>query len=175
MSVTVEALRDKNRFTITEKGTTDLRNAIEHRATWFYLLLDEARKKGLSWDEFARAAIFRCGRFHGEHKFSPTDSLVQFAREFANEDVRKIFEMDVKESTEERFVVEFHYCPLLSAWLKQEVSAEDAAHLCDIAMDGDRGILDAFPAFAFDLQCTLAQGAEVCRVVVTRRSSTSSK
>lgn len=169
MSVTVEALRRTNRPTIMEKGTVDLRSAIEHRATWFYLLLDEARKKGLAWDEFARSAIFRCGRFHGENNFSGTDSLVHFAREFANENVRRIFEMEVLESTEERFIVEFHYCPLLSAWLGQGVSAEDAAHLCDIAMDGDRGIIDTFPAFSFDLQCTLAGGAGVCRVVVARK------
>jgi hypothetical protein len=156
MSVTVEALHDKNRSTITEKGTTDLRNAIEHRATWFYLLLDEARKKGLSWDEFARAAIFRCGRFHGEHKFSPTDSLVQFAREFANEDVRKIFEMDVKEPGG-AVCREFHYCPLLSAWLKQEVSAEDAAQLCDNRHGGDRGYRP-FPAGCLRSPVHAAQG-----------------
>ena len=34
--------------------TTEVRKAIEHRATWMYLLLKEARDRGLEWDDFGR-------------------------------------------------------------------------------------------------------------------------
>ncbi len=159
----------ENLATISEPHVSDMRSAIEHRATWMFLLLDEARKEGLEWDGFARKAILRCGRFHGDRKFSKTDDLQAFGKEFANELVKKIFEMDVVEMGPNRFVVEFHYCPLVSAWKKQNATEAEIEHLCDIAMDGDRGIVETFPAFEFELQDTLAKGGKVCRIIITKK------
>ena len=146
-----------------------LRNAIEHRATWMYLLMDEARKRGLDWDDFARKAIFKCGQFHGSTKFPDTDSIKEFGSAFAYDTLRDVFDMDVLELNEDRFVIEINYCPLVSGWLKQTTDEEDIAHLCDIAMDGDRGIVDQFPSFMFDLQSTIAKGDSVCRVVISKK------
>lgn len=159
----------ENKATIHEPHLDDMRSAFEHRATWMFLLMDEARKGGLQWDDFARKAVLRCGRFHGDCKFTKTGDLQAFGKEFANELVKKIFEMDVVELTADRFIVEFHYCPLVSAWQKQNVSEDDIAHLCDIAMDGDRGIVETFPAFDFELQDTIAKGDKVCRVIITKK------
>jgi len=158
----------KNQAKINEEHINDLRGAFEHRATWFYLLLDEARKEGLDWDKFARKAIFRCGCFHGNNKFSDTEDLKKFANEFANELVKKIFEMEIVELTDDKFVVEFNYCPLVAAWLKLTDNEEEIDHLCDIAMDGDRGILSTYDKFTFDLQETIASGGDVCRIVITK-------
>jgi hypothetical protein len=63
----------KNEATIEEEQIRNIRGAIEHRATWFFFLLDEARKKGLDWDDFARKAIRRTGLLHGERRFRKTD------------------------------------------------------------------------------------------------------
>ena len=161
----------RNEATIKDQHVEDMRNAIEHRATWFYFLLDEARKRGLDWDDFARAAIFRTGCFHGDVKFTKVEDLKQFAREFANDLVRQIFEMDVVESTDDRFVVEFHFCPLVRAWTKLTDNEEEIAHLCDIAMDGDRGIVSRFPDFQMELKDTIASGGKVCRLVITRKKN----
>jgi len=48
------------------KLVSEVRKAIEHRATWMYLLLKEARKRGLDWDDFAREAVRETGCFHGQ-------------------------------------------------------------------------------------------------------------
>lgn len=148
----------------SDRGThiKDLRDAIEHRATWFYYLIDEAQKRGLDID-FARDAIIRCGCFHGANKYTKTDDLKVFAPEFANENVRNIFEMDVK-VTDEEMNIEFHYCPLVNAWQKLTDDEEKIATLCDIAMDGDRGIASQFDAFEFHLGKTIAKGDGVCEV-----------
>jgi len=158
----------KNEAKIKERHVEDLRSAIEHRATWFYLLLDEARKKGLDWDDFARKAVFRTGCLHGDCKFTKTLDLREFGKEFASDSEKKIFEENVVEATEDRFVVEFNYCPLVNAWMKLTDDEKDIAHLCDIAMDGDRGIVSTFPGFQIDLQETIASGGDVCRLVFTR-------
>ncbi|HSB68667.1 MAG TPA: L-2-amino-thiazoline-4-carboxylic acid hydrolase [Candidatus Methylomirabilis sp.] len=153
---------------VNEQRVNDMRSAIEHRATWLYLLLDEAEKAGLPWEEFGRKAITRCGVFHGSTKFTKTEDLQAFAREFGNELYTKIFEMDVKEATAERFEVHFHYCPLVAAWLRQTKDEKKIETLCDITMDGDRGIISAFPHLEFDLGETIAQGGKVCKIVITK-------
>ena len=42
-----------------------IREQLEHRALWMYLLCDEAKKKGLNPEEYAPAAIKRCGLYQG--------------------------------------------------------------------------------------------------------------
>jgi hypothetical protein len=155
--------------TITEEHVNDLRAAIEHRATWFYLLLDEACKKGLDPDDFARKAITRCGHFHGKEKFASGGDIQKFAAQFATELNKKIFEIDVRELTDQRFVVEFHYCPLVNAWLKQTKDPKEIEQLCDIAMDGDRGIISVSPGFEMTLEETLAKGGSCCRIIITKK------
>lgn len=159
----------KNQNTITEEHVSDIRSAIEHRATWFFFLLDEARKKGLDWDDFARKAITRCGCFQGKEKFSSEDDIKKFAAQFATELNKKIFEMDVQEITDKRFVVEFHYCPLVNAWLKQTKDEKEIEQLCDIAMDGDRGIISVSPEFEMSLEDTIAKGGSCCRIIITKK------
>jgi len=140
----------------------DLRDAIEHRATWFYYLIEEAQKRGLDYD-FATDAIKSCGCFHGKNKYTQTDDLKAFAPEFVTENVKNIFEMDV-DVTDEEMNIEFHYCPLVAAWEKLTDDEEKIAKLCDIAMDGDRGIACQFDAFEFHLGKTIAKGDDICEV-----------
>jgi hypothetical protein len=155
--------------TKADQKTSDLRNAYEHRATWFYLLLDEAEKAGADWETIGRNAVLRCGCFHGKAKFTPTNDLKKFATEFASENAKMIFEMDIKEMSENRFYVEFNYCPLVSAWLKQTDDEKKIATLCDIAMEGDRGIVKQFPDFEFRLGDTIAKGGKVCCVEIIKK------
>lgn len=160
----------KNQKTITEKHIEDLRKGIEHRATWMYLLIDEFRKAHPeNWEEIARKAIFRCGCLHGNTRFTKDGDLRKFAEEFANETVRKIFEMDIVELTDDRLVIDFHYCPLVAAWCQLTQDEKEMSTLCDIAMEGDRGIISTFPELSMDLQKTIASGKDVCRLVITKK------
>jgi len=153
----------KNTAADKGKHIADLRGAFEHRATWFYLLIEEAKKRGLD-ESFARDAIRACGCFHGENKFTKTDDLEAFAKEFAHQNVIDIFEMDILKSTADELEIDFHYCPLVSAWQKLTNDEEKIDLLCDIAMDGDRGIADVFPEFEFSLGDTIAKGGKACEI-----------
>lgn len=159
----------KNESKINDKEVLDIRGAIEHRATWFYLLLDEARKDGLDWDSFARRAIFRCGCFHGDTRYSEVKNLKDFSKILVSDTVKKALEVETVELTEDKFVVEFHYCPLVAAWLKQTDNEEDIAKLCDIVMDGDRGIVSTLKDYEIDIQRTIASGADSCHIVIERK------
>ncbi len=162
-----------NTPSIREPHIEDLRAAIEHRATWFSLLIEEAEKRGLDIS-FARDAIFRCGCFHGDMKFPQTDDLKTFADAFANENVKKIFEMDPKVDGD-TFTISFHYCPLVAAWQKLNIPAEKIEALCDTAMDGDRGIISRYDAFSFELGDTIAKGARTCEIRITKAAGEAAK
>ena len=147
---------------------TDLQRAdIEHRAIWCGLLIDEARKAGLDY-EFAHNAIRRCGQFHGNNKYPDTNDLKEFAAAFANEDVVNTFEMEIVENSDEKLSIDFHYCPLVAGWLKAGFKEEELPEFCEIAMDGDRGIIDTYPEFEFELGETIAKGDEVCQIRITK-------
>lgn len=42
-----------------------IRELLEHRAFWLYLLTDEAEKRGLDPKDFVSAAVTRCGISQG--------------------------------------------------------------------------------------------------------------
>jgi hypothetical protein len=145
---------------------TKVRSMFEHRATWQYLLLDEARRRGLPWNDFAPGAIFRCGRFHGEAMASGVtkdEGLLALRRKTFSGIGTRVFEMKVKKSTADELEVDFHYCPLVSAWKKQGATDEEIGTLCDIAMRGDAAIAEAFGA-RLELGDVIAKGGQVCEL-----------
>jgi hypothetical protein len=142
-----------------------IRGALEHRATWMYLLLKEAEKKGIRWEDIGRPAIRACGNMHGEGfvQRSGTTSLKGLKETLFTEPIRMIFEIEVLESTDDKLSVDFGYCPLVAAWQKLGCSDEDIARFCDIAMEGDRGIAERFGG-RLKLGDTIANGHSTCQV-----------
>ena len=51
----------KNEAKIKNPLIVAVREQLEHRATWLYLLCDEAQKRGLDPKDFGSAAVKRCG------------------------------------------------------------------------------------------------------------------
>ena len=143
-----------------------MRSSFEFRATWMSLLIDAAEKRGLNTD-FAREAIRNCGCFHGVHKFNPENDLPAFVEQFATQDILDIFEIDMQ-TTDDKMVCTFHYCPLVKAWQKLGYGDEKIAELCDIAMEGDRGILQMNDKLEFDLGDTIGAGKPTCVVTVSK-------
>ncbi len=142
------------------------RDQIEHRATWMGLTYQEMEKQGADAEAVSRAAILKCGGIHGGNmraKCDDPESPVSFSKVFLADTTVKTFEMNNAKADENSFSVEFHYCPLVSAWQKLGCNDETCAKLCDIAMDGDRGIAKAM-GLRLDLTETIAKGNPVCRL-----------
>ena len=142
-----------------------IRELLEHRAIWLYLLCDEARKKGLPPEDYAPAAIRRCGLYQGKNlvEKGKTGSLVGLRKTLFSKPAQWIFEMKVKKSTHESLHIDFHYCPLVKAWQRQGCTDEEIASLCDFAMCGDRGIAESFGS-ELTLGKTIAKGEGVCEI-----------
>jgi hypothetical protein len=166
----------------------NLRNFFEHRALWMYLLCDEARKQGADPASFAPAAIRRCGIYHGIRALTGIQDAAAQAEFGGKESSGKqqgisckalqkklfppagqaIFEMKFRRLTDDVFDVDFHYCPLVSAWKKQGCSDDECDKLCDWAMEGDRGIAEAFGC-ELKLEKTIAGGGDVCQIRFRRK------
>lgn len=161
-----------NKPTIDEPMVNGVRNAIEHRATWFHLLLDEMEKNGADIEKIGREAIFKCGCFHGKEKMlkncKDSKDMREFLKVFSDETGRKVFEMEIVENTENKLYLDFHYCPLVAAWKKLGVEEEKIPLLCDIAMDGDRGIISQFDSYHFRLEGAIAKGDSVCKIRIDK-------
>jgi hypothetical protein len=142
-----------------------IRRAIEHRATWMYLLLKEAEKRGMKWEDVGRPAIRACGNIHGERFVdqSGPSSLKGLKDKLFTDSVQRVFEIKIVECTDEKLSTDFGYCPLVAAWQKLGCSDEDIARLCDIAMEGDRGIVERFEG-RLKLGDTIANGHSTCQV-----------
>ena len=161
----------KNNAKIKNPLIRSIRELLEHRALWMYLLCDEAKKKGLPPEEYAPEAIKRCGIYQGAElrkKAGGGDSLKGLKKTLFSKFAQWVFEMDIKRCTDDNLDIDFHYCPLVKAWQKQGCSDEEIELLCDHAMCGDRGIAESFGC-TLQLHKTIAKGDEICEIRFVRR------
>lgn len=158
-----------NKVTVKGDATVDLlRGAIGHRATWTGLTYVKAQKAGKAdeAESFIRDAIMQTGECHGaaiKARCADPQNVASFTESFLTSTLVKTFEMEFKTKTEDRLDLEFHHCPLLKAWQDLGIDAATCEKLCDMAMDGDRGIAKAM-GYDFHLGGTLAKGCGSCEV-----------
>jgi len=155
----------KNQPKYKNKLIKAIRGTLQHRAAWLYLLLDEAQKHGLKSDEFAKKAVTRCGCFQGSQLADKagTKSLKGLKKTLFNLPARLVFEMRILACTDDQLDIDFYHCPLVAAWQAQGATDEQIANLCDIAMQGDRGIASSFGC-KLDLGKTIANGYDKCEI-----------
>ena len=117
----------KNEAKIRNPLIVAIREQLEHRALWMYLLCDEAAKKGLAPQDYAPAAIRRCGLYQGGNlraKAGGGDSLKGLKKTLFTKPAQWVFEMDVKRCTDNNLDIDFHYCPLVKAWQKMAAATK---------------------------------------------------
>jgi len=147
-----------------------VREQLEHRALWMYLLCDEAEKKGLSPEEYAPNAIRRCGLYQGAKLVEKggTSSLKGLKKTLFSKAAQWVFEMKILRCDDDHLDIDFGYCPLVKAWQKQGCSDEQISRLCDYAMCGDRGIGESFGC-ELELPKAIARGDDVCCIRFVRK------
>lgn len=147
-----------------------IREQLEHRALWMYVLVTEAEKHGLDPDVYASDAIRRCGEYQGaifRQKGGKGSSFKGLKKALFSVFAQMVFEMKIRRVEDDHFDIDFHYCPLVKAWQKVGATDEQISKLCSYAMCGDRGIISQFGG-ELDLQSTIADGADICKIRFVR-------
>ena len=125
-----------------------------------------AREEGIDLEPIMRKAIHKIGVEGGQGekaKYFNNEKVTAsgYAHYFTEKALSDKFEKSLDYDTEDAAVVALHYCALQAAWQKMGLSDEDCAKLCDIAMEGDRGIAEG-AGLDFELEGTLAEGCKCC-------------
>lgn len=149
-----------------DETTQAVRSAIEDRAAYLYFLLKEMRAAlgDEAAAEVAGRAIFKYGQAKAK-AMPPMRSPADFVRHQMRPGRREIFDKEAVEETEQRSEVRFHYCPLVQAWKRLGASDAELSLLCDIAMQGDFGMVSGSP-FRLRIAGSIARGDEYCRLVL---------
>jgi len=148
--------------------TKAFRTAIEDRATWFYLLLKAAEELGADAEKIAEKAITKFGRDKGK-KLGEVKTPGEFVDALGCGYAEEAFAMEKVEKGDERGVLRFHYCALVEAWKKLGCSPEEISKLCRLARYGDYGIASNFPHLQLEFTKLIANGDDVCELVVTKK------
>jgi hypothetical protein len=155
-----------NKANKTEITAEVNRAQIEHRATWMGLIYDEMVKEGIDAERIIRKAIKRCGNIHGENikkKCADPRNCADFKGAFLNDLVINTFIMQPHDVDKDNLYIDFHYCALVTAWQKLGFDDKTCELLCDMAMDGDRGIAEAL-GLKLSLDETIAKGCAECKL-----------
>jgi hypothetical protein len=148
------------------------RAQIEHRATWMGLIYDEMVKAGIDAEPIIRRAVKRCGRIHGENmkkRCANPGDCTDFRGVFLSDLVVKTFDMRPVNADRDSLSVDFHYCALVNAWQKLGFDEKTCDLLCDMAMDGDRGIAEVM-GLRLELNETIAKGCPSCTLRFRKKS-----
>lgn len=160
----------KNEAHIRNPLIVAIREQLEHRAIWMYVLVTEAEKHGLDPDEYAADAIRRCGVYQGDifkERGGMGDSFKGLKKALFSVFAQMVFEMKIRRVDDDHLDIDFHYCPLVKAWQKMGATDEQISKLCSYAMCGDRGIISRFGG-ELDLQTTIADGDDICKIRFVR-------
>lgn len=154
--------------TVTDIDACNVRRAaIEQRGKWAAAIYLEAKKAGIDLEPIMRRAIYGIGLNAGKEELAKLGDKVtagSYGRHFCTKYLHETFEKKIEKDGEDHFECSLNYCSLLAAWQKMGIDDETCALLCDIAMEGDRGIAEGL-GLDFDLKSSLASGGDCCYLV----------
>ncbi|WP_297522179.1 hypothetical protein [uncultured Clostridium sp.] len=80
-----------------------VRGTLEHRAVWLYLLLKEAEKKGIQWEDIGYEATKNCGHIQGKElsDLARTQSFLGLKKKLFTLPARMVFEMKIIKATDD--------------------------------------------------------------------------
>lgn len=111
-----------NKPTKTDETTMALRGLCAKRASTICYMIQQAKEHGVQdGAAFAREAITKYGEDIGQvvkSKMKDPDDLLEFSQYFGAGADRDIYEMEVVAQDEDRFYLDFHYCPYVAEWQK---------------------------------------------------------
>lgn len=143
-----------------------LRASSVNRGRWIYQLAVAFLEAGMTWEDIGEA-IRAAGRYKGYNDFPRTTDMKEFAKGFATESLVKVNDGAVAKLTDDEFVWEVNYCPMVEGWLQYTDDEEFIKKLCDVCMEIDRGTMDTY-GWELELKETIANGDGKCTICMIK-------
>ena len=144
-----------------------MRAMIKDRGKYLYqLAVAEKKHDPENWEKVFREALHNYGCANFCAKFSDVEDLAEFQKRYLSKTTKKVFDSDVIEKADDHIIIKAGYCPLMHAWVEAGGDDKFVGLLCDIAMDGDRGMINSIPNLCLDLKKSLAFGDEQCEFLI---------
>jgi hypothetical protein len=143
-----------------------LRAASINRGKWVFQIVKAGLEAGMAWADI-REAIHAAGVYKGYHKLPRTSDIREFAKEFASETLVKVNDGRIAKLTDNEFVWEVNYCPLVAGWVQYCDDEKFLEKLCDACMEIDRGTMDSY-GWTLDLPETIAKGDGKCTICMKK-------
>ena len=144
-----------------------MRSMIKDRGKYLYQLAVACKKDNPdTWEASFRRGLTAYGCANFLAKFKDVKTLDEFINRYLSDTTKKIFDSDLIEKDEKHLVIKAGYCPLMHAWVESGGSDEFVKLLCDIAMDGDRAMVNSIDTLDFSLRKSLAFGDHQCEFLV---------
>jgi len=160
-------IKNKPRTNVEDIEIQQLRAASINRGKWIYHIVKAGLEAGMKWDDI-REAIRKAGAYKGYHDFLRTADLKKFAKAFATDALKKTNDAEIPVLTDDEFVWEVNYCPLVEAWMQYTDDEEFIAKLCDACMEIDRGTMDTY-GWNLELKKTIAGGDGKCTICMQKK------
>ncbi|MBM4467006.1 MAG: hypothetical protein FJ014_15875 [Chloroflexi bacterium] len=151
---------------MTNETTEAVRSAIEDRAMYLFFLLKEmeATLGPEEAERLASRAVYRYGQTKGQ-RMGPLATPADFIAHQMRPGRQEIFAKEAIEAGDTRGEIRFHYCPLVTAWKRLGATPEELSCLCDIAMQGDHGMLSHTP-MTLKLPRSIGRGDPYCQLIL---------
>jgi len=160
-------IKNKPRKETNDVETLQLRAASINRGKWVFQIAKEGLKAGMKWDDI-REAIHKAGAYKGYNDFLRTSDIKKFAKAFATESLIKTNDAEIPVLTDDEFVWEVNYCPLVEGWLEFTEDQDFLENLCEACMEVDRGAMDTY-GWTLELKETIARGDGKCTICMRRK------
>ncbi|UCB45056.1 MAG: L-2-amino-thiazoline-4-carboxylic acid hydrolase, partial [Spirochaetota bacterium] len=131
-----------------------------------FLIKGVLKEYGKKAREPLKQAMIDFGRFTGnkyieENKITEK-GIVSFSKYFFNISDVDVFDIDVLESNEKRFVIKTCHCPYLKYWKEVDIDKE-VPFFCEFTTSADLGIALAFdPGVKLKLLKNMLKGDDCC-------------
>lgn len=145
-----------------------VRGANKTRANWFYMIMKEVKEQGGDPDAICKKVIYDFGNMRGQ-KYAVADTPGKMANMLYNSNGQDVFNMELKENTDTKGVLLFHYCPLADAWNELGLNDEEKREICRLACYGDYGRVDCAQNVNLEFPQKIAHGDPVCELLFTKK------
>lgn len=151
-----------------DEAVNKIRSTIEDRGKLMATMLKHMKAAGIEdAEKIAGSAAYELGQMDGQG-LKDVKTAGELANRLFTPITQATFSAEIVADSDEKAVVEIHYCPLVVGWQKAGLSPEEVNDICNLANTRDNGLASELP-LNMGFTTRIAAGDNYCSFVITRK------